>query len=481
MTPPDSQHALASGYAAPVVEYVERIVVDGSTARLSRLVGSDFVSDLPVVRGRHGVTCVSLRTSDLHEDEILAILRYRLAQYLLVGFVDPGLVYQDQLRHEPRSGVHPEDVHVLALDAQDGEILCYVSIMAIAHPDAVATLRDHDRPLFPVEQAHGWGIYNRLRQLPDIPVGRVREVGRFVKNHREGVKKELAVRAPIEVALAAYRLFRGSLRAEVDAFIGDLEEVVAKQNLDYFHTPSVVLHGTVVHVDKRHYKYPMYRHHNHYPFAVLVSDLTGSAARSVAIDAALEQPGRAGIAALLSLRDAGSTMRSTLEPADGVGPLGSADVADRRATMSVRRAMLDAGDALRGTEVFASLSSPEAATLVSYLQRVDLAADAFLMRQGDVGDDFYVILDGVADVRRITRAGTSVAIATLVAGDIVGEIGAVTGQPRTADVVALTPMRVLRVTRAVAARFLDPAPDVRLALARLAARRAAELITLAGG
>ena len=80
-----------------------------------------------------------------------------------------------------------------------------------------------------------------------------------------------------------------------------------------------------------------------------------------------------------------------------------------------------------------------------------------------------------------SRAGTSVAIATLVAGDIVGEISGVTGQPRTADVVALTPMRVLRVTRAIAARFLDPAPEVQLALARLAARRAAELITLAGG
>ncbi len=472
---------LSNQYASHVMEYVERIVALGSTARLSRLVGSDFVSDLPSIRGRHGVTCVALRTGDLHDDEILTILRYRLAQYLLVGFVDPGLVYQDQLQTEPRSGVHPEDVHILALDAQDGEILCYVSIMAIAHPAAVATLRDHDRPLFPVEQAHGWGTYNRLRQLPDIPVGRVREVGRFVKNHRDGVAKELAVRAPIEVALLAYRLFRGPLRAEVDAFIGDLEEVVAKQNLDYFHTPSVVLHGTVVHVDKRHYKYPMYRHHNHYPFAVLISDLSGSAARSAAIDAALEQPGRAGIAALLSLRDEGSTMRSTLEPADGVGPLGSAEVADRRATMSVRRAMLDAGDALRGTEVFASLSSPEAATFVSYLERLELPADAFLTRQGDDGDDFYVILDGVADVRRITRAGTSVAIATLVAGDIVGEIGVVTGQPRTADVVALTPMRVLRVTRAIAARFLDRAPEVQLALARLAARRAAELITLAGG
>lgn len=464
-----------------VRSHADRVVEAGSTARLPRMLTPDVAGALLMVPDRHGVTCVAIRTADLNEDEILAILRYRLAQYLLVGFVDPVLVQQDHLEHEPRSGVHPGDVHVLALDARSGEILCYVSIMEIASADSVATLRDHDRPLFPVEQAHGWGIFNRLRQLPDIPVGRLREVGRFVKNHRPGVAQDVLVRAPIEVALAAYRLLRGPLRGQVDAFIGDLEETVAKQNLEYFHAPSVVMHGTVVHVDKRHYKYPMYRHHNHYPFAVLISDLGGNAGRSAAIEAALSLPGRAGLAALLGLRDGGTSTRSSLEPPDGIAALGAAEVADRRATMSVRRAMLDAGDALRATAVFASLSSSEAATLVSYLERTSLESDAYLVRQGDMGDDFYMILEGVAEVRRITRAGTPVSIATLGPGDIVGEIGAITAQPRTADVLALTPLRLLRVTHDVATRFLEAATEVRLALAELAAHRAAETLTLAGG
>ena len=461
--------------------HAERVVTAGTTARLPRILAADVAGALQVVSDRHGVTCVSLVTTDLTEDELLAILRYRLAQYLLVGFVDPVLVHHDQLEHEPRSGLHPGDVHVLALDAQSGEILCYVSIMDVAAADSVATLRDHDRPLFPVEQAHGWGIFNRLRQLPDIPVGRLREVGRFVKNHRPGVAQDVLARAPIEVALAVYRLLRGPLRGQVDAFIGDLEETVAKQNLEYFHAPSVVMHGTVVHVDKRHYKYPMYRHHNHYPFAVLISDLGGNADRSATIEGALSLGGRAGLAALLALRDGGTTVRSSLEPSNGITALGSADVADRRATMSVRRAMLDAGDALRTIAVFASLSPSEAATLVSYLERTAVESDAYLMRQGEFGDDFFVILEGVAEVRRITRTGTPVSIATLGPGDIVGEIGAITSQPRTADVLAVTPLRLLRVTHDVATRFLDAATDVRLALAELAARRAAETLMLAGG
>ena len=35
-----------------------------------------------------------------------------------------------------------------------------------------------------MEQIFGWGVYNRLRVLPDLPVTRVREWGRFVKNQR---------------------------------------------------------------------------------------------------------------------------------------------------------------------------------------------------------------------------------------------------------------------------------------------------------
>jgi hypothetical protein len=33
-----------------------------------------------------------------------------------------------------------------------------------------ATLRDTNRELFPVEKAHGTGIYDRLRLLPDLPL-----------------------------------------------------------------------------------------------------------------------------------------------------------------------------------------------------------------------------------------------------------------------------------------------------------------------
>src|SRR6266550_7983471 len=77
------------------------------------------------------------------------------------------------------------------------------------------------RVCFPVirtaEKAHGTGIYDRLRLLPDLPLGKVCEMGRFVKNQLVSGMSELLTRAPVEVLLAVSDLLRGPLRDEVDA------------------------------------------------------------------------------------------------------------------------------------------------------------------------------------------------------------------------------------------------------------------------
>ena len=73
--------------------------------------------------------------------------------------------------------------------------------------------------------------------------------------------------------------------------------------------------------------------------------------------------------------------------------------------------------------------------------KVNLEEGKVFVRQGSVGREFFVILDGRAEV---TREGKPVA--ELGPGDFVGELSLLDPAPRDATVTALTPMTVMVLT-----------------------------------
>jgi putative ABC transport system ATP-binding protein len=64
-----------------------------------------------------------------------------------------------------------------------------------------------------------------------------------------------------------------------------------------------------------------------------------------------------------------------------------------------------------------------------------------LIRQGDVGDKFYMIKEGEVDVM-IDADGTRRHATTLSRGQVFGEMALLTGQPRNATVLAKGPVEV---------------------------------------
>src|SRR5262249_19016288 len=124
---------------------------------------------------RNGVSVIVLRTPSLRHDQLIKILTYRLTQYVLADQLDTDVIYRRRLQHEPASAIGENDIHLLAGTPDSGEVLCYSTIESLRGAPAGATLRMRDRPLFPVEQVFGWGIFNRLRIPPDLPIGQVRE------------------------------------------------------------------------------------------------------------------------------------------------------------------------------------------------------------------------------------------------------------------------------------------------------------------
>ena len=80
-----------------------------------------------------------------------------------------------------------------------------------------------------------------------------------------------------------------------------------------------------------------------------------------------------------------------------------------------------------------------------------------LTRQGALGDEFLLVVDGSA---RVERDGKP--IARLEAGDFFGEMSLIDGKPRSASVIAETPVTLLVVDSRSFRCLLDAVPGVRI-------------------
>jgi CRP-like cAMP-binding protein len=89
-----------------------------------------------------------------------------------------------------------------------------------------------------------------------------------------------------------------------------------------------------------------------------------------------------------------------------------------------------------------------------------------LIREGEPGTEFLVVVEGEVDVRRRGRR-----VARLGPGSYVGEIALLSRSPRTATVVAATDLRVLAIAGRDFVELLDTIPELWLKVARTLADR----------
>ena len=412
---------------------------------------------------RYGVVLTGIQTHALRESELLDIMRYRLAQYLGIRFVDAERIAAQRIEHEPLAHALPDDLHLVAGSPETGEIFCYAVIKRLANIPPGATIRTRERPLFPAEEEHGHGIYNRLRLLPDMPVERVCEGGRMMKNRQLHASDERSVRSVVEVIYAFWHVLTSEWADKIDAFVGDGEDGVIIQNFAYFHFPLTVLEGTVPYAAEDSWLFPRYQYRTVFPYACLSADLGPTGERCAIINAALELPGPAALVELARLRDSATIPPSSLVPPGGVPALNQARVLRQpEVAMRDRLVLIEAGERLRRTDLFRDLSTAEAAVLGTMMERRSVEAGDTILREGDAADALFIIESGRAEVRSMLPDGTSTVLVTRGPGDFVGEIAIITGGTRTADVVATEPMVVLRLERDRYLTYLATLPEVRM-------------------
>ena len=98
-------------------------------------------------------------------------------------------------------------------------------------------------------------------------------------------------------------------------------------------------------------------------------------------------------------------------------------------------------DLLQRVPLFAGCSRADLQRIASIADELDLAEGATLIREGERGREFIVVVDGTV---RVSRKGRK--LRDLGAGDFIGEIALVADVPRTATVTATSPVRLLVVT-----------------------------------
>jgi CRP-like cAMP-binding protein len=126
--------------------------------------------------------------------------------------------------------------------------------------------------------------------------------------------------------------------------------------------------------------------------------------------------------------------------------------------------------ALKRAPLFEGLSKKELAEIARVTEDLEVPAGEVLCKEGDTGQEFFVILDGKTE---ISSKGKSVAARG--SGDFVGEIALLEDTKRTATVTAKTPLHVLVLTRQDFRRLVDANPNVERKIMQALARRVVEL------
>jgi CRP-like cAMP-binding protein len=126
-------------------------------------------------------------------------------------------------------------------------------------------------------------------------------------------------------------------------------------------------------------------------------------------------------------------------------------------------------DLLAGVPLFAGLSRRLLKRLAEHADVVEFRERETIVETGQPGGTFYVILEGEARVGRGPKT-----IRHMVPGDFFGEISLLDGGPRTASVIAETPVTAIRIFKRSFDKVVAQEPGVASKILLVVARRLRE-------
>jgi CRP-like cAMP-binding protein len=122
--------------------------------------------------------------------------------------------------------------------------------------------------------------------------------------------------------------------------------------------------------------------------------------------------------------------------------------------------------ALRRSPLFAILDKRDLETVARVSREIEVGAGEELIHEGEAGKQFFVLIDGRAEVRR-----DGADLATLGPGDFFGEISLLSDRPTTASVETMGPARLVVIAPDDFRRLLEEMPLLQMKVIQALADR----------
>jgi trk system potassium uptake protein TrkA len=123
-------------------------------------------------------------------------------------------------------------------------------------------------------------------------------------------------------------------------------------------------------------------------------------------------------------------------------------------------------DLLRNVPLFSGCSKKELEQISRIADELDFKSGKMLIRQGSLGREFFVLVDGTAEIQRDGKR-----VDTAGPGDFFGEIALLTDQPRNATVLTTSDVDALIITARNFRSLMEGNPLIALKVMRAVADR----------
>lgn len=116
---------------------------------------------------------------------------------------------------------------------------------------------------------------------------------------------------------------------------------------------------------------------------------------------------------------------------------------------------------LKSVDILSSVDPYELSQIADALKSCNYNKDDYVIKEGEMGDVFYIISEGTAVATKTMEPGKPpVEVKNYNVGDYFGELALIKGEPRAANILATSNLKLISLDRLSFKRLLGPIEDI---------------------